>query len=191
VKKKYLAIIAGLIFLCAVSLFIFDLIQKNKNIQSQLPYLVPGEQITYFDVLGLNAEKITAGMLNSKKIALLFIFQQPCSHCDRNLATWNRIGRILKNDVDIYGIIPAPPGQMFELKENARLSFNIYSPDDLVKFKKNFRLKTDLAQTILYVDREVDFVKFGDVNGDDYTNLLRRIKTLLKINETQKQGVRR
>lgn len=184
--NKKSVLVFSIFLVIIVSAFAILKLHKEKNVlKSQLPYLVKGETITYFDVIGTESNKVNAAKLNESYISLVFIFEQPCSHCDLNLAIWNRIANILKCNAAVFGIIPGEPAQMFELQEKARLNFKIFVPDDLPKFKEEMRIKTNMAQTILYVNKKVEFVKFGNLDGNDFTTIVRKAKEI--INRIEKK----
>jgi hypothetical protein len=167
-----------LLFIASITIIV--LVRQTRAIKTHLPYLTPGESITYFDLIGMHSELVSLGQLNSVKASLIFVFKQPCSHCNGNILYWNRIARILKGTIDIYGIIPGGPAQMFELEDKARLYFKLYVPDDPSHFKRAIRYKLNLTQTIIYEDRKVDSVFLGELDGDSYTRILRKVKRIIK-----------
>ncbi|MGD2085748.1 MAG: hypothetical protein PVH61_06135 [Candidatus Aminicenantes bacterium] len=71
---------------------------------------------------------------------------------------------------------------MFELVDKARLHFKVFVPNDPSKFKKALRYKLNMAQTILVVDGKVDSIKIGEMDGDSFTEILRKVKRILKKN---------
>jgi peroxiredoxin len=177
-KKSFIPIsIFAALFIGAIAVILF-LMDQNRAIKSHLNSLTPGEKIDYFDLTGSDSEKVDADKLNSLDLSLLFIFKQPCSRCDRNIALWNRIGNILKEDVAIYGIIPGDHSQLAYFYDKAPLNFRLYIPQDLLKFKETMRLRMNLAQTILYRKGMVVYLKNGELEGEDYTYLVTEIKRL-------------
>ena len=69
---------------------------------------------------------------------------------------------------------------MFDLQENAMLGFKLYMPKDFEKFRKEFNLKDNKAQTILYLNNSVKDIIIQDMDGDDYTAILRQAKKALR-----------
>jgi peroxiredoxin len=183
-----ITLLTVLLFISSVTIII--LIRQARAIKTHLPYLTPGEKITYFDLTGMHSEVVSRSHLDSAKASLIFVFKQPCSHCNGNILYWNRIARILKGSIDIYGVIPGGPAQMFELADKARLHFKLFVPDDPAQLKKAIRYKLNMAQTILVVDGKVDSVIIGELDGDSFTGVLQKAKQFLKKNKQEEDSDR-
>lgn len=181
-KKNYLNIIYVLVVLLVVLLFIR--IKKEDGYKEKLPYLVEGERIEYFELIGLNNELINSDFLKKSEISLIFIFKEPCGVCNGNLIYWNRIARILKDkDVNIYGVVLGGKEKSDKLNKEAVLNFDVYFTKDRDKFKKYFRLKHNFAQTLVCIKNKVFMNIFGKLEGELYTECLKTIKILIKKNK--------
>ena len=118
--------------------------------------------------------------MNKSQVNLIFIFKQPCAPCNQNLSLWRRIAGVVKDkNVNVYGIWLGNQGEMFDLQETSGLDFTIYSPLELEQFKRSLVIKYNYAQTILYIDKKAEFVRLGNLDGDDYTSILKRINKRL------------
>ncbi|MCK4764603.1 MAG: redoxin domain-containing protein [Candidatus Aminicenantes bacterium] len=175
-RKNTLTIVLVVVVIL-LSILLIGTALQNKKLRTTLPYLVPGEKIKYFDVTGANEELVKAEVLTKAPLSLIFIFNRKCSTCDGNILYWNRMAKLVKKDnVKIYGIILPGPTEMFNFKEKAKVSFDLFTPENREKFKNRFRIKINLAQTILCVGDKVGLIKLGQLGGDDYNLFLTTIK---------------
>jgi hypothetical protein len=102
---------------------------------------------------------------------------------------WNKIARVLKKDkIRCYGIILSGFSEMVNFNKiyNDSLEFKVYSPEDVLKFKKEFRIKLNRAQTLLVKDSKVRNVNFGELSSADYIEVIKSSRRLLK----EKGGVK-
>ncbi len=166
---KYIPYI--IIFLLIILLF--NLVLTNKKLKESFPYLTKGEKIEYFDLLDKNAKELGKEVLKKNYLNLIFIFKRPCSTCNGNVLYWNRIAKILKNKVKIYGIIPGTPSLMFDLSKKAETNFKIFVPENLKMFISENKIKTDKAYTILLKRNKIFLNIVGNLSGDDYLKIIR------------------
>lgn len=177
-SKKYLTIaVITLIIILSYSLFLNYQYNKQKNFYKQsVPYLLPGEKITYFDLVGLDGDNIDASILEQEKPSLIIIFKQPCSSCNENIQLWRRLGKLVTNRVNVYGIILNDDVDPVEFSKKTRLSFGLYQPFEKEKFVENWRVKLKYAQTIIYHQGRVIDVKLGDLSSDEFTEIIKILK---------------
>lgn len=184
-KKTPLLLISILIFFFATSVVsIFIIIKQHRRIRmlehSRIT-LAEGEEIRYFDLIGTDNNQVDASVLKDGHISLLFIFKHPCVPCNHNLTLWRRMAKILKDDqVTVYGIWLGSPSEMFEFADNAKLGFKLFSPVDVEKFKNQLKLNLNYARTILYADNQILAYKLANLEGEDYSSMLRQIKKIIK-----------
>ena len=170
-------IIPILILIIAVSWYlIYRQSRQIRTLRNSLSSLAIGEKIDYFDLIGTDKKKVDASMLNRVGVSLVFIFKNPCASCNSNLSIWRRMAKVMKNEAKIYGIWFGDHTEMFDLQEKGRLGFKLYTPIDIDKFKKKFNLKNSNAQTLLYYDNKVKAVRDRDLDGEDYTAILKKAK---------------
>jgi hypothetical protein len=177
-KSKTFILICGLELLLVASIFFIYIQAKQiRQLKGALDHLIPGEKIKYLDLVGMHQDTFDAAMLRSDKMYLLFIFKMPCSTCNRNIGLWRQMTKILDGGVEILGIIPGEFAEAanFEEKTEGRIKFKLFVPADIAKFKEKMRIRENSAQTILYCNK-VEFVKVGDLNGDEYTTIIKRAK---------------
>lgn len=154
-------------------------IQINKQIRASIPYLLDGEQISYFDLMGQDYTYIDHKALDEQKPSLILIFSRPCSPCNKNILYWKKMATLFKNKVDIYGIVLNKSTENFEKLHQAKLNFKIFIPQDIEKFIKNMRIKLNLAQTIVYYKNKVQYLKLGKLDGDEATKVIKKVRALI------------
>lgn len=144
--------------------------------RNSLPSLAIGEKIKYFDLISTDGNKIDLTNLNNKGPSVICIFSRPCSPCDPNIEIWRSIKSILKDKVKIYGIAITDLSEAKELLEKKYVNFKLYIPLDKDKFIKDFHIRSDYSQTILY-DNEVRALYFGTLAPVDVKYLINVIKS--------------
>jgi peroxiredoxin len=174
--KNFLIVSSLVALIVVLGFLIFKLAEENRKIRSFLPFLIPGEKISYFDLIGENGENIDATLLDFQRPSVIFIFSRPCSPCEKNIAYWKKIFSIAKDKADFYGIVIDEPAAAFNFAHKANLKFKIYVPDDYQKFVDHLRLKTNFAQTILYHEH-VKLSYWGELDGKRATRIIDEIKT--------------
>jgi peroxiredoxin len=175
-------IVLALASLLIVSVFLnIKFFRENKYLKNSLPFLIVGEKISYFNLIGKDAKSINVDELNKARIALIFIINESCFNCSGNLPLFNKMSRILKKDgVKVFGIIPDDPSKMFQFSENNKLDFKLYTPEEPDKFKRVLRLKAPTDQILLYYKRKVVLTFSGILDGKSYTGILRKAKQIIK-----------
>lgn len=161
----------------------YRLFRENKALKNSLPYLLDGEIVTYFDLINIDNKKITAADLNDGKLSLILVFQQPCSRCNESLQLWERLAKILSKRAKIYGVI-LDMNEMANFSAQGDSAFHLYSPLEPEKFKGIFRLRINIPQTIIYHNNKVAAIKMGTLSGDDFLDLLKKIKKLIKVDKS-------
>jgi peroxiredoxin len=179
-KNKCYIIVLGLMSVLVIAAYvIFMQAKENRYLRVNMPYLLPNEKITYFDIIGVDNERVDASTL-SGKLSVIFIFKTPCSKCNENILFWSKIAKILDGKANVFGIVSTGYGEMADFSEKARLNFKLYTPDEPDKFKKHLKIRINIAQTILYYDKSVVMVKIGDLDADDYMGILKKAKVLIR-----------
>lgn len=171
-----------LIILAIVTLFgfaLFKLYQLNEQTKAQLPYLITGERIEYFDLIGEDALRINTSVFLNDRPAMIFIFSRPCNPCQKNFQYWRKMKEILGDRVDFYVIIMESASSAFDFSEKTNLNFKIYVPEDVNRFIQSMRIKLNLAQTILYTKNEVKYLKLGDLEGNESVNIINMAKEMI------------
>jgi len=174
-------ILAVIIMIAAVIIFIQ--LKENRSLRNALPYLTRGEKIDYFDLSDKEGHYIQVSHLKGDRISLIFVFKDPCATCNINMAIWNRLAGILQDKVSIYGIVPAEPVEEESYNQEPGFKFPIYWPIDAEQFRESMRIRLNLSETILCYGNHILFIKIGDLKGDDYTGIIRRVKALIQEKE--------
>lgn len=176
-ERKFL-IAALYITVLIISLFFnIRLFQENKRLEKFIPFILPGEKISYFDLVDHEANKINETQLKNSGLSVIFIFKEPCSPCNENFQLWKRIAQLskTKEKVKFYGIILKDLNSMVNFYENSKVNFNLYVPEDIEKFRQKLRLRTNFAQTLLCKGNQVHLSAPGKLEGETFTKILRMI----------------
>jgi peroxiredoxin len=157
---------------------VFHLIKQKRMLENQLTSLAIGQSIDYFDVVNVKEEVMDASLINNGRSSLIFIFSRPCSPCNANIIFWNRMARICEGKANVFGIVIDDLEQVSQLSENKKVGFDLYVPAKIETFINKNRIDSNQAQTVLYKDGEIDSIVVGELDGDSYTQLMRKLKKL-------------
>jgi len=159
----HLSVLAGLV--------IFRQDQQIKLLKNSLPFLALGEKISYFDLLDEKQVKIDKEAIHRGKISLVYIFQRPCSPCDKNIILLNKLIGQFAGKVEVYGVVIAGFQEFINQVDNLKANFKLYYPEDPERFLARFRLKTNLSQLLVYSDR-VTYLALGELDNADILTLI-------------------
>lgn len=173
----------AIIILCGFTIFKFYKIKEENR--ANLPYLEIGESIKYFDLIAEDSSRIDKTVFNSGRLAMIFIASPNCTPCQKNFPYWRKFKKILGDCSDCYGVVPTDAASAFNFAERMKLNFKIYVPIDLNMLVQAMRLKTNQAQTILYAQNEVKYVKLGNLDGSDAAHIINLAKKLVKTIESK------
>ena len=81
---------------------------------------------------------------------------------------------------EVFGIIPGGANEVAEFLNSKKVLFKLYMPENLNLFLKKMRAQNNDAQTILYFDGEVNMIKVGDLDGRNFTEILKKARKLAK-----------
>ena len=175
--KNYLLFIACVLLVFS-GFFNYKLYKISKQYQQSLPYLVPGESISSLKLLGTTEYTPDLKRWDESAIQVIYIFSQPCTICDKNMIFLKKFSRLLERPVIILGIVVGNLSEGYEFARKAELEFNIYVPEDLSKFKKDFRIKFNDSQLILCRGLEIVYVKLGELSSGEFVTILELIRGL-------------
>jgi peroxiredoxin len=177
---KKITTIQIVLVLLIFSLFInYKQFSLNKHYKSLIPYLLEGEKIKNVDLIDRDAQLTNPDQLK-KGISVVFVFLKNCSPCDKNIIFWKKIAKLFKNRISVVGVVLNTPTEAFSFADKAKLNFKIYVPDDLQKFTEDMRMTINQSQTIVLQDGRVKMVKLGDLGGNGATEVVKKLKGLLK-----------
>jgi peroxiredoxin len=184
-EKLLLTFILVVVIIFGYSIYRYN--QANSELKAALPYLMKGETIDYFNLIGINGNKIDNSFLHGNTPSLIFIFSRPCSPCNKSIVYWKKLAKMLqKENVLIYGIVLGDVDNAPDFAKNARLNFKIYHPQDMQQFVKAWRLKMNYAQTVLCWNNKVVELKIGDLDGESVVELIVKSRKLIKHYEEGK-----
>lgn len=175
--KNYFFIFA-IILLLLSGYFNYKLFKVNRYYQQALPYFIPGERIDYLGLQSTDEKAPNPEKLDDSAIQILYIFSQPCSPCDKNIIYLKKFARLLDKSVIIRGIAIGTLSEGYDLAQKVDLGFNIFIPQDLDRFKKEFRLKFKSSQLIVCRGRTVLYVKTGEISSEEFPEILNMIRSL-------------
>jgi len=179
--KKSVYLVLYTIILIFLIFILVRLIQENKKLKNYIPHLIEGESIKYFDLISVDGERINSSVLKSNKPLFIFLFSRPCSPCNVNIVFWNEMVKIMKDKVKTFGIILSGHNKAFNFSKSKKTQFKIFVPANLDIFIKKMRIKSNFAQTILYYNNKIKIIRVGNIDGDTFTEILRKTKKMIKI----------
>lgn len=177
-KISTLNVLLVLIILAA-SVTIGLLMVKLKSLESSLFSLAYGESFPDLELYSVDSTKKVLSKY-SKGVLVVFCFQIPCSECNSNIGGWTSIAQFFGEKIYIIGIVPDGNAAAFQLEEEKRVNFPICIPGEPKTFARKFRLKSNIAQTIVFFDNKVKMVKIGELTREDLNELISEIKNMLK-----------
>lgn len=177
IGKNYFFIFA-IILLLLSGYFNYKLFKVNRYYQQALPYFLPGEQIDYLGLMSTVENMPNLEKLDDSAVQVLYIFSQPCSPCDKNIIYLKKFARLLDKSVIIRGIAVGTLSEGYDFAQKVDLGFNIFVPQDLNRFKKEFRLKFKSSQLIVCQGSTIHFVKTGEISSEEFTEILNMIRSL-------------
>lgn len=132
-----------LVVLAIVALLVYcvKLQVENYGLRASIPFLAKGEGIDYFDLTGAGDAEVDERFLNGdgETLSVLFIYERPCSSCNKNNGIWNKISRI-KGPVpfNTYGIVLDSREKVEEFASSGAVNFDLYFPRDVKRFIEFF-----------------------------------------------------
>jgi len=173
-KKIYLMIIALIVTVITLCLLLYLNMQSKEKLVDKLANLQVGESIDEMALISEDGTTVNRLNVRTYEMTAVFIFSRPCSPCNKNIPFWRRISSLKK--AEIFGIIVEDVTKMANFAESMNLNFKLYCPEEINKFKENFRLKFDLAQTLLLMHGKIIYVKVGDLTPQDYFEIAKKLK---------------
>lgn len=168
-----LAVIIGIIY-------ISNLRSENERLKAYLPHMLIGDKINYFDLVSTDAVEIDASVVNDKKdkiSAIFLFFGSSCSSCSGMFPIWNRIGKLSgQSNLDVYGILLDSIENTIRFSEEMSVNFELYAPQDLKKIRSALKIKYEQPQTILYKNRQIIYLKLGQLDKEDFLHIQGLIK---------------
>lgn len=180
IKKGAIAllVVLGLVIVVETSIIVRQTTYIN-HLKKNVPYLMEGEEVTSFDLTGLDNQPAGIDQLRDEKVSLIFIFEQPCTSCNKNLMPWKKMAKMAANQtIPTFGIVLDEPANVLNAFKNNSSGFPVYVPNDPTAFIEQFRVRLPMAQTIILKGRKVIRVKFGNLGSDDFLSLVQEMQAL-------------
>jgi peroxiredoxin len=148
----------------------------NRGLAEEIPYITTHQEVEYFELTGVDESRVTLDELKKRDRALAFVFSRPCSPCNKNLVFWNKMAQILGDQVKIYGIVLDDLTKAYNFSQKAKLSFDIYVPDEVEMFVKSWKIKSNQPLTILVRNGKPALVVLGLLEAKDSGEFIKRIR---------------
>ncbi|MDX9812635.1 MAG: redoxin family protein [Bacteroidales bacterium] len=164
-----------LLFITSLFLAAFSAYQINlkEHFRSLVPHLTPGEAVPAGSFMNDGDQPITLRDHEDKPI-LLFVFERPCSTCTPSITFWMKLSELASKRAHIMGIIQDRV-EMIRIAGTKRLPFQLISPVDGDEFLQGWRLRLNLAQTIILKGNRVEYVRLGNLGGADMQEIMRKL----------------
>ena len=151
---------------------------KNKKISQNQIIFSAGEPLPALELLNLDNTPQETDTF-AEGVTVLFIFKTPCSACNSNLGSWNKITKFFGNRIKVMGIIPDGDPAAFQLVDEKRVNFSLYVPADQNTLREQLRLRLNIAQTMVVVDNKVMTSKIGILSPEDLQSLVFGLKKII------------
>lgn len=180
-SKNLLFIITLFIILISIGIFAFrKQAGKYERILERTPYLLAGEKILCFDLIDQNGNTSSIKSIENSKVSLIFIFEEPCSPCNKNLVFWKRISAFYSAHVTIYGIVLKEYKNLKDTQNSIMPNFKLFAPVDMKSFRKKMKAESKLAQTILINGNTIHYIKVDNLESIDYFEIVKIINKEIK-----------
>lgn len=170
-KKLVNAALIVSIALFVVSVFVFYYLE-NRQLKESLNSVYKGEKIERLELSDMNGQRIGFADASRAKRSLIFIFERPCSPCNKNLGYWNRLSSLGGKDAKTFGVIVDTQETMVNFAMNRKVNFAVGAPVDKNEFVKTFRLHYNFSETILMEGNRVKLVHIGDFDTDSFARFV-------------------
>ncbi len=164
------AVLITSLFLAAFSAYQINL---KEHFRSLVPHLTPGEAVPAGSFMNDQNQPVYLREQSDKPI-LLFIFERPCSTCTPSITFWMKLSELASKRAHIMGIIQDRV-EMIRIAGTKRFPFQLISPVDGDEFVRTWRLRLNLAQTIILNGNRVEYVRLGNLGGADMQEIMRKL----------------
>ena len=155
--------------------------KRLSRTRAALPALMTGEKLPDLPLADEAGRYYSTGDI--RETGLVFIFQRPCSPCNTNYNLWRQMARILNKrspGVQIRGIVLNGPEGLQQFNDGGSRGFPVCAPLEPEAFIRRFRVRLNLAQTLLVHRGRVHRLRIGELEGEDYRAFLREVIRLSK-----------
>ncbi len=180
-----LAILLAMVVVTEAAIILFQ--QKRIDIlENAIPYLIPGEEPANFDLIGMDNQTVSAERLEKNDLSVIFVFERPCNACNKNINYWKKFSGLLKSapKVEVFGVVLDNYEDAFNFAQRAGLDFNLYVPRDPRVFVDAFKVRLNLAQTIILEGKKVVAVKVGNLQGRELKELMETVRNTLRAEKS-------
>lgn len=168
-----------LIIVAISTIAILKITNQNAMLRKQVFSLSPGEKIPAIELIDMNEQIQDIYSVQKKKLLFIYIFERPCSPCNRNIIYWKRISEIMEGDAEFVAVLIDDLPKALEFSQKKKTNFPLYVPTNRENFVRAMKIKSNAAQTILVNKSVVERVILGDMDGENYTDILIQAKKLV------------
>lgn len=168
-KEKKLTsklLLPTLMMFLVVTLSIVLLNQKKEigRLKMSNVFLAVGDELKQLDLTDISNNQMTHRLNNG--VSILFVFEKPCSPCNKNINYWNKIAILLRKSAQSYGIIEDDFENAKELKMHNRVIFPLYTPVNAEEFRRILPTSINLPQTVVVRDGKISNLYVGQLDAD-------------------------
>lgn len=148
--------------------------KRLSRTRASLPALMVGDKVPKLPLTDGTGRFYSTGYL--RKTGLIFIFRRPCSPCNTNYNLWRQMSRILRKrapEVKIRGIVLNGKEGLQQFEDSGSPGFPVCAPVEIQTFIRRFRIRLNLAQTLLVHHGRVRRLRIGELKGEDYRHFIR------------------
>jgi len=171
-SKDFFFVLLSMVIII-LSIILYSTIKSRKELINELPSLRIGDTVDKVKLISEEVTSIKEFKLSTLGMAAIFIFSKPCTPCNKNIPFWRRISALKR--AEVFGIIPDKVTGMVNLSGTLQVNFRLYCPENIERFEKKFRVKLDLAQTLLLERGKVIYIKLGQLTTQDYFEIAKKL----------------
>lgn len=161
---------------------LFYNIQLTQSIRRLQPWLAPffnGEALDGLDVIGEDGKSHWLAFQRGKT-HLVFLFEQPCTQCNKNKTLWAKLDSLCEGQVDVFGILLTDMQTLVNVSRQGDFPFPVYVPSQIDYFRQQMRLRDPFARTVLVHNGRVIFSHCGDLGMAEFSGLLAQVKQIYR-----------
>jgi len=149
-------------------------INLKEHFKSLVPHLTVGESVPAVSFMNHEDQPVALSDFEVLPI-LLLVFERPCTTCTSNIPFWMKLSELAGERAHVLGII-LDRGEMISIAETKRLPFKLISPVDGDEFVRAWRLRLNLAQTMIVKGDRVRYIRLGNLMAKDMRGIINTLR---------------
>jgi len=171
--KKRSGYLVPVLILFLVLMLVFMMFNQKKQIdrlKAGNVFLSVGDDLKQLELVDIANNQKTHKLNDG--VSILFVFEKPCSPCNKNINFWNKIAILLREKVQTYGIIEEDFSNARETKLQNRVVFPLYAPVDVDEFRKVIPTSINLPQTVVVMNGKVSNLYVGQLSPESVKDIM-------------------